>query len=374
MDLQSITALIGEFEITGEPVSFTECKNGNINKTYIVEMSSQRRYILQKVNENVFKKPDEVMENIISVTAFLRRKIIQRGGDPTREVLTVIPAKSGGWATRGSDIDNHNDDSRGYWRVYDSIRDAVSHEIIEREGQFYNAGYAFGDFQRILDDFPAETLHETIPNFHNTPSRYADFIAAVKADRAGRVKSVAHEISFVEENKWLCPLITDGIASGAFPLRVTHNDTKLNNIMMDIETDAAVCVIDLDTVMPGSVLFDFGDAIRYGASNAAEDEADLSKVYIRPDLFEEFTRGFIDGLGGTLNEAETEALPISVAVIALELAMRFLGDYLNGDTYFTIRYPEHNLVRARTQLKLVGDILEKRELLESIVRDALVRK
>ena len=365
MDFSAFAELLRNFELTGKPVAVSECQNGNINKTYIVEMEPQRRYILQKINENVFKKPDEVIENILRVTAFLKGKITERGGDPARETLTLIPAKAGSWSVRGVD--------GGYWRVYDCVRDAVSHEQIEREGQFYNAGYAFGDFQRMLDDFPAETLHETIPNFHNTPVRYADFRAALEADRAGRAASVADEVAFIKEHRWLCPFIADGIASGAFPLRVTHNDTKLNNIMMDAMTDAAVCVIDLDTVMPGSVLFDYGDAIRYGASNAGEDEKDLSKVYIKLDLFEEFTRGFIEGLGGTLNEAEISALPASVAVIALELAMRFLGDYLNGDTYFTVRYPGHNLDRARTQLKLVEDVLGKRELMESIVHDALVR-
>lgn len=357
--------LLDRFELDGEPVSVKECQNGNINKTFVVDTSSGSRYILQRVNENVFKKPDEVMDNILRVTAFLRRKITERGGDPTRETLTVIPVKSGGFAVRGQD--------GGFWRVYDNIRDSVSHEQIEREGQFWNAGYAFGDFQRMLDDFPAETLHETIPNFHNTPARYVDFRAALEADREGRASSVADEVAFIEKHKWLCPFITDGISSGAFPLRVTHNDTKLNNIMMDAVTDEAVCVIDLDTVMPGSVLFDYGDAIRYGASNAGEDEKDLSKVYIKFDLFDEFTRGFIEGLGGTLNDAETAALPTSVAVIALELAMRFLGDYINGDKYFTVRYPGHNLDRARTQLKLVEDILCKREQLDSVIKSALVR-
>jgi Phosphotransferase enzyme family. len=365
MDFENFTELLRKFKLDSEPVAVKECKNGNINKTFIVETVSGRRYILQRVNENVFKKPDEVMENILHVTEFLRTKISQRGGDPAREALNLVQTKNGGYSVRGGDD--------GYWRVYDVIVDAVSHEKIEREGQFWNAGYAFGDFQRMLDEFPADKLHETIKNFHNTPARYSDFKAALDADRAGRAASVADEIAFIEEHKWLCPFIMDGIESGAFPLRVTHNDTKLNNIMMDVTTDAAVCVIDLDTVMPGSVLFDYGDAIRYGASNAGEDEKDLSQVYIKLDLFEEFTRGFIEGLGGTLNEAEINALPTSVAVIALELAMRFLGDYLNGDTYFTVRYPGHNLDRARTQLKLVEDVLNKRESMESIVHDALVR-
>lgn len=363
MNFPDFVELLGMFELDGEPVSVTECKSGNINKTFVVDTSSGTRYILQRVNENVFKDPDAVMENILHVTEYLRRKIIERGGDPTRETLTLIPAKAGGYAVRFRD--------GGYWRVYAGIRNAIAHDKIERPCQFRNAGYAFGDFQRLLADFDTGKLHETIPNFHNTPVRYHAFKAALEADECGRAASVAREIAFIEEHSWLCPVITDGIESGKIPMRVTHNDTKLNNIMMDIETDEAVCVIDLDTVMPGSLLFDYGDAIRYGASNAAEDEKDLSQVYIRPELFKEFTYGFIEGLGGKLSTHEAEAMTISVAVLALELGMRFLADYLSGDKYFKVLYDDHNLDRARTQLKLVSDVLEKRGELEAIVESAL---
>lgn len=363
MNFPYFEELLGMFELEGNPVSVTECKSGNINKTFVVDTTSGKKYVLQKVNENVFKNPDAVMENIVQVTEFLRKKIRQRGGDPSREALTLIPAKAGGYSARSSD--------GGYWRVYLAIPNAVAHDKIDRPGQFYNAGYAFGDFQRLLADFDTSRLHETIPNFHNTPMRYEAFRTALDADEYRRAASVEPEIAFIEEHKWLCPIIVEGIESGKFPRRVTHNDTKLNNIMMDIGTDEAVCVIDLDTVMPGSLLYDYGDAIRYGASNATEDEKDLSKVYIKPELFEEFTFGFIKGLGGELSTYEAEAMPFSVAVIALELGMRFLTDYLNGDKYFTVRYEGHNLDRARTQLRLVSDVLNKRSELEAIVNGAL---
>lgn len=363
MNFPEFAELLGMFELNGEPVTITECKSGNINKTFVVDASSGKRYILQRVNTNVFKNPDAVMENIQRVTEFLRGKIIERGGDPTRETLTLIPAKAGGYSAKTAD--------GGYWRVYAGISNAVSHDKIERPGQFRNAGFAFGEFQRLLADFDTSLLNETIPDFHNTPVRYKAFREAVEADICGRAASVKSEIDFVEEHKWLCPIIVEGLESGNFPWRVTHNDTKLNNIMMDSVTDKAVCVIDLDTVMPGSLLFDYGDAIRYGASNAGEDEKDLSQVYIIPELFKEFTYGFIEGIGGSLTEHEAKAMTISVAVIALELGMRFLTDYLNGDTYFTVRYEGHNLDRTRTQLKLVSDVIAKRGELESIVESAL---
>jgi hypothetical protein len=361
MNFQDFAQLLSRFELKGEPVSVTECKNGIINKTFVVDTTSGNRYILQRVNENVFKNPDQVMENILHVTEHLREKIKERGGDSSRETLTLIPAKAGGYSVRYN----------GFWRVYEGISNAVSHDKIERPGQFRNAGYAFGDFQRLLSDFDTSMLHDTIPNFHNTPMRYDAFKSALDADECGRAASVKPEIEFIEEHRWLCPIITDGIESGKFQQRVTHNDTKLNNIMMDADTDEAVCVIDLDTVMPGSLLYDYGDAIRYGASNAAEDEKDLSQVYIIPELFKEFTYGFIEGVGGALGEHEAKAMTISVAVIALELGMRFLTDYLNGDKYFIVQYEGHNLDRARTQLKLVSDILAKRAELDAIVESAL---
>ena len=218
-----------------------------------------------------------------------------------------------------------------------------------------------------MADYPVEHLHETIPNFHNTVSRFADFRAAVEENRSGRADRAGEEIAFAMAREEKCSFIMDGIATGKFPLRVTHNDTKLNNVMLDDKTGEGVCVIDLDTVMPGSVLYDFGDAIRFGASNAAEDEADLDKVYIRPDLFEAFTTGFIDGLGGALSAEELRALPMGAWMMTFEVGIRFLGDYLNGDVYFRTHYPEHNLVRARNQFKLVADIEAKMDELLKIV-------
>ncbi|MBR6708118.1 MAG: aminoglycoside phosphotransferase family protein, partial [Clostridia bacterium] len=316
------------------------------------------KYVVQRINTSIFTRPDEVMENILGVTSFLKKKVAAAGGDPMREVLTVIPTVDGKSA--------YVDEAGGFWRAYLCITGATAHQSATPE-LFAAAARAFGNFQRLLADYPAEQLHETITNFHNTVSRFADFRAAVAENRSGRAERAAEEIAFAMAREEKCGFIMDGIASGELPLRVTHNDTKLNNVMLDDVNGEGVCVIDLDTVMPGSVLYDFGDAIRFGASSAAEDEADLDKVYLCPDLFEAFTAGFIEGLGGSLSEAELRALPMGAWMMTFEVGIRFLGDYLNGDVYFRTHYPEHNLVRARNQFKLAADIEAKMGQLNAIV-------
>jgi Ser/Thr protein kinase RdoA (MazF antagonist) len=243
----------------------------------------------------------------------------------------------------------------------DCYQSADSPELMERVGK------AFGHFQMQLADFDASVLHETIPNFHNTVSRFAGFEKAVADDLAGRAAGIKEDIDFILSRKDKCSFIMDGIADGRFPLRVTHNDTKLNNIMMDPETGEGRCVIDLDTVMPGSVLADFGDAIRFGASSAAEDEKDLERVYMKLDMFEGFAKGFVSGLEGSLTENEVRALPMGAFMLTFEQSMRFLGDYLNGDTYFRTHYPEHNLDRARNQMKLVADMESKMDEMNRII-------
>ena len=330
--------------------------NGHINETYIVKTSPS--YILQKINKTTFKNPPEVMENIMGITEFLRKKIVAEGGNPDRETLNLIYTMDG--------MPYYKDENGDYFRMYKFIDHAKSYDIAENPMQLYNAAKAFGKFQNMLSDYPAETLHETIVNFHNTKSRYADFKKAVADDIAGRKASVQDEIKFVLDREGDAGVIVDAIVSGKIPLRVTHNDTKLNNVMLDVDTGDAVCVIDLDTVMPGSLLYDYGDALRFGGSSGAEDEKDLSKIWFDIEKFEYFTKGFLEVLPSITDE-ELKLLPFSIKLMTLECGLRFLGDYLNGDVYFRIHYPDHNLDRCRTQFKLVSDIEAKMDELNAIV-------
>lgn len=362
MNELQLREIAAQFQLDGEITSINVCETGHINGTYFVTCSSGTRYVLQQVNTHVFREPDGVMANIMGVTEFLREKITAAGGDPLRETLTVIATVEGGVA--------YVDAEDRYWRAYLAIEGATSHQSADAE-LLTRAAYAFGKFQRMLADYPADSLCETIPNFHNTVSRMADFKAAVAEDKAGRSASAETEIAFALANADKCAFIMDGIADGTFPLRVTHNDTKLNNVMMDDLTGEGICVIDLDTVMPGSVLYDFGDAIRFGASSAAEDETDLDRVFLRTDLFDAFTSGFLAGLEGALTEAELRALPMGAWMLTFETGIRFLGDYLNGDVYFRTHYPTHNLDRARNQFKLAADIEEKMSELNKIVEKYL---
>ncbi len=363
--MNSAKEIAKHFEIEGNVTDICACTAGHINRSFFVntvdENGVKHKYTMQRINKSIFKRPDQVMSNIVNVTEFLRKKIAAEGGDTTRETLTMLKNKIDG---KHYYIDEENE----YWRMYIYIRDTVSYDIIENSEQFKSSGYAFGKFQRQLADFPADTLYETIPNFHNTVSRYADFLEAVKNDKAGRAASVQEEIKFITDRKDKYSLIVDGIKSGDLPLRVTHNDTKLNNVMMDEKTGKAICVIDLDTIMPGSALYDFGDSIRFGASSALEDEKDLSKVYVRLDMFEEYLKGFIEGVGkGALTENELRSLPIGAYMMTIETGMRFLGDYLNGDVYFAVHRDGHNLDRARTQLKLISDMESKMDQMNAIV-------
>jgi Phosphotransferase enzyme family. len=359
--------MIKNFKILGEPVACDKCEYGHINRTFIVTCAldggCEIKYVLQRINISIFRKPVELMENVRKVTEFLRAKIRAAGGDENRETMRIIET------TDGKDF--YIDEDGEYWRVYDFITDSVSYQSVERPILFYNSAVAFGNFQKLLADFPADQLHETILNFHNTESRLNDFKNAVAANISKRADQAADEIKFVLDRTDKCSYITSRIKSGELPLRVTHNDTKLNNIMIDAKTDEGVCVIDLDTVMPGSVLYDFGDAIRFGASSAAEDERDLDKVFVKLDLFEEFAKGFIKGLGGSLTEAEILALPMGAYVITFETGIRFLGDFINGDTYFATHRENQNLDRARTQLKLVADMESKMDEMNAIVRKYL---
>lgn len=330
--------------------------NGHINDTY---RTSTKDCILQRINTNVFKQPEEMMDNIAAVTDFLREKIVAEGGDPDRETLTVVKTRDGKNSFR---LDDDN-----VYRVYKFITDTITIEEGTKE-DLYRAGIGFGRFQRLLGDYPAETLHETIKDFHNTPKRVRDLEEAVAKDAFGRASSAAEEIEFVRECAAFASVVTDGIADGSIPLRVTHNDTKINNILFDKKSRDAICVIDLDTVMPGSALYDFGDALRIGASTAAEDEANLDIVNFDTDIFESFAKGYLGEMGSRLTEKEIELLPFSAKLLTYECGTRFLTDYLNGDTYFKIHRENHNLDRARNQFKLVRDIIKKEEEMKEIIK------
>ena len=350
----SLAEIVRNFSID---VSVESYGNGHINDTYIAD--SEPKYILQRINHAIFKNPEQVMSNILGVTEFLREKIIAEGGDPNRETLTVIKTVDG--------KSYYKTEDGNYFRMYNYVEDAVSYEAVESPEQFYQAARAFGKFQNMLSDYPAEKLYDTIPFFHDTVKRFGDFKKAVADDLAGRVATVQKEIDFVLAREADAAVVVNAIADGRVPLRVTHNDTKLNNVMLDSKTGAGVCVIDLDTVMPGSLLYDYGDALRFGASSGAEDEVDLDKIYFDLELFEAFTKGFLEEVGDKLTPAEIELLPFSAKLLTYECGMRFLGDYLNGDTYFKTHREGHNLDRARTQFKLVADIERKLDEMKNIV-------
>ena len=337
--------VISSFDFVGTLISCEPYGSGHINDTFLLEYKIRHMgvvpIILQKMNTNIFKQPIELMENILNVTAFLREKIIENNGDPERETLTVILNKQG--------LPFYKDSHNQYWRAYHFITCATGYDEVKCDEDFYQSALAFGKFQRLLADYPAQTLHETIPDFHNTKARFKVFKEAVEKDIYGRAKDVLTEIQFILEREDVANVLTDM----QLPLRVTHNDTKLNNVLIDDKTHQGICVIDLDTVMPGLAINDFGDSIRFGASTGAEDEKDLSLIQCDMHLFEVYTKGFIEGCDGKLTDEEIKALPLGAKVMTFECGMRFLTDYLQGDTYFKIRYPEHNLDRCRTQLKLV---------------------
>ena len=332
--------------------------NGHINDTYLTE---ENDYILQRINTNVFKNPDEVMENIERVTSYLRDKIAAEGGNPDRETLTVIKT------TDGKNLYKH--DSNNVYRMYKFVADTISVEDNATLLELENAGKGFGKFGRLLDDFDANSLHETIVNFHNTPSRVEALKEAIKNDIAGRCAFVKEEIDFALKYADFADTVVKGMENGTIPSRVTHNDTKINNILFDRETKEALCVIDLDTVMPGSALYDFGDALRIGASTAAEDETDLSKVNFDCEKFAAFAKGYLSEMKNILTADEIKLLPFSAKLLTYECGTRFLTDYLNGDTYFKIHREHHNLDRARNQFKLVKDIIEKEAELNKIIEN-----
>ena len=359
----NLIEIIKAFPEFGKYIGYKPVSEGHINDTYIVEYEmedgSVAKYLLQRINVNVFKKPIELMENVCGVTSFLRKKIEKNGGDPSRETLTVYPAKDGKNYYMAQD--------GGCWRVYNFVDDTFTISEITSPVDFRNAALAFGNFSKLLADYPIDTLYDTIPNFHNTPSRFNDLKIAVEKNLSGRRDNALPEIEFAFAREKDCGVITDILGTDRLPLRVTHNDTKLNNVLFDKATKKGLCVVDLDTVMPGSSLYDFGDSIRFGANTAAEDEKDLSKVSLSLEYFKAYVDGYLEAAGESLTDDEIDLLPFSAKLLTFECGMRFLGDYINGDVYFKIEYPEHNLIRARTQFKLVEDIEAKYDEMKAIV-------
>lgn len=347
--------VLAQFDVYSDVAPYGD---GHINDTYRVK---GQPYILQRINTNVLKNPYEVMENIDLVTQYLREKIIAAGGDPDRETITIIKTKDG--------KNFYEADKDHVYRMFKFIEGAKTYSKVESPQQLYNAAKAFGRFQTMLSDFPAEKLHETIPQFHYTPNRVQQLRDAIENDAAGRAASVQKEIEFALFRAAEADTIVKAMEDGSVPLRVTHNDTKLNNVMLDEKTGEGVCVIDLDTVMPGSMLYDYGDALRFGASTADEDETDLSKVWFDVNMFKYFSMGYLEEMKDVITEKEIELMPFSAKLLTYECGIRFLADYLNGDTYFKIHREHHNLDRARTQFKLVEDIENKTEELKSIITE-----
>lgn len=349
-----INEVIKKFNIDGEMVMIDINDSGNINKTYVAtfknEDGSFKKYLVQRINTSVFTEPYKLMKNIECVTSYLKRQM-RKDSDSTHRILEVVKTKDN---KNLCYIDNNG--QRDYYRVYEFIENAVTYDYSTDVNVVYNTGVAFGNFQKSLIDYPINRLHETIPDFHDTKKRYQKLIEDIKIDPEGRVMDVANEIVFILMREDICSMIVDSLGTDKVPYRVTHNDTKVNNVMMNVETGDYMAVIDLDTVMPGSLLFDYGDGIRSTASTAAEDEKDLSKVHLNLELFEAYTRGYLSEMAPYITAEELDLMGESIRIITLELAIRFLNDYINGDTYFKTNYDKHNLDRARNQLKLVQDI------------------
>ena len=343
---------LAAYDFGGQLVGAVRYGSGHINDTFVVHTQPGedpcRRFILQRISSAAFKHPDEVMANIVGVTSFLGEKIKEAGWNPARETMSV-------WATKSGE-NFYTDSEGGAWRVYPFVEDTICLQKAETPELFAASARAFGKFQRMLKDYPADTLYETIPKFHDTEDRLAKLKAAVAADVMGRVKEVGPELKFVQEREADCSVALSALRDGRLPLRVTHNDTKLNNILIDRESGEGICVIDLDTVMPGLAINDFGDSIRYGANQSAEDERDLTKVNFDLELFDVYAAGFLDGAGGALTETELDYLPWGAKLMTLECGIRFLTDYLEGDHYFRIHREGQNLDRCRTQFKLVSDM------------------
>lgn len=337
---------------------FTQCVNGHINDTYRVEFEDGEEYIFQRINDYVFKEPIKVMQNIKEITLHINSKKLK----DDCSIITFFDNNNG---------DNYTIYNGSYWRVCRYVNNSIAYETAEEPAILRSAGYAFGRFQYLLSDFPMEKLCETIPDFHNTKKRLDHLFGAVTCDLIGRAKDVSREVEFFKKHRPLASRLVEMLERGELPLRVTHNDTKYNNILMDLDTCEPLCVIDLDTVMPGLAMYDFGDAVRFAANTATEDETDLSSVGLDINKYEEFAKGFISSSKDLLTKNELDNMALGAVTITIELASRFLADHLNGDKYFRIHRENHNLDRARCQIKLAEDMLQKYDIMCEIIRQSL---
>ena len=356
--------LVLNFKFEGKFIVYEDHKRGHINDTYILDFKREddsiRKYILQRINSDIFKNPEELMDNFKKVTNHIVEKIVEAKGNPLRETLNIVPTKDNKTFYKTADGD--------YFRALVFIEGARTYMMVEKPEHLYTTGKTLGKFQKQLSDFSVEDLYETIPDFHNTKKRYEAFIDSVEKDEKGRVSSCLEDIAFAMNRAKDTEILINMLEEGRLPLRVTHNDTKFNNVMIDDITGEGIALIDLDTVMPGLSLYDFGDAIRSSATTALEDEADLSKVNFDINLFEYFTRGYLETAKDALTETEIEYLPFSAKLITLELGIRFLMDHLNGDIYFKVDRENHNLDRARNQFKLVADMEKNMDSMRMVVQ------
>ena len=363
---KQLTQVSREFQIYGDILYAEPCKIGHINETYMATYNqggTLARYIHQKVNHAVFRQPEEVMDNLVRVTSHLRERLVAEGArDVTRKALTIIPARNG--------RSFYRDEAGDYWRTFVFVERAQTFESVQSPHQAHEAGRAFGRFQQLVVDLPGQRLHETIPHFHNTRRRFDRLQEAVAADQYNRARTAEAEIRFALDQEPIVDLLLNGLASGELPERVTHNDTKFNNVMLDWETGEALCVLDLDTVMPGLVLYDFGDMVRTTTSPTLEDERDLGKVSMQLPMFEALTTGYLEATAPFISEAERAHLVLAGKLISYTIGIRFLTDFLCGDKYFRIHRPEHNLDRSRTQFKLVQSITDQEEAMQGMVEAA----
>lgn len=359
--------IAGKFDLNGELTEYLPFGSGHIHHTYLVKFQQPEgpaAYVFQQINTNVFKSPGRVMENIVRVTSHLKKKMQAEGvSDLNRRVLSIIPTLEG--------KSYYTSPEGECWRVYRHIFNSVSFDVIDSRKRAFSVSEAFGSFLNYLTDLPADSIHETIPDFHNGPMRFKTFGDALQKDRLNRAFSAREEIGFLQKNSPLFEVFPGLIKSGYLNLSVTHNDTKVNNILFDRDTDQSLCVVDLDTVMPGVLLYDFGDLARTSLSGSPEDERDLSRVRVQLPVFRALVEGFFTALKEKISQTEIAHIVHSTQLMPLIIGMRFLTDYLEGDHYFKTEYPEHNLVRTRAQFQLARSVMENRDQMQKIVDSLL---
>ncbi|MFH1747767.1 MAG: aminoglycoside phosphotransferase family protein [Planctomycetota bacterium] len=358
-----MNTVAAQFDVTGDLIATEPLIGGHINDSFILTYQAddrQQRYLLQRINDTVFPHPEQVIENIQHVTSHIAQRLNASGvPDVTRRVLTLVHTRAGALYYR--------DVAGAVWRLYHYITDTCVHQAVKTAEQAQAAGSAFGEFQQLLADYSGPRLHETIPDFHHTPRRYSALDEAVRLDACGRVAMAHAELDFAQAQRSLAGALLDLHAAGELPERIVHNDAKISNVLFDNQTGVALCVVDLDTVMPGLAIYDFGDMVRSMATTTAEDETDLARVEVRMPLFEGLARGYLKSAGGFLTAAERDHLVVAGQLITLEQGVRFLTDYLQGDTYYKTRRPEQNLDRCRTQFKLLESIERQEALMIRVV-------